>query len=422
MKLIKYFFLFCVASTLCILGSCMNDDPNFGQDEESKDVVEGEGQISFAEVKLSVNVNVTTKGNAPVETGDYIVQIYSTKNNLLVKEYPKFSEMPEIITLEVGDYRIEVLSHKIQLAEWEKPFYKGTQEFSIRKDEVTVIKPIECTLQNIMVTLAFSDDLKSLLRGDESVTVTVGKGELNFNGEAISSGRAGFFQAAEVSNIIVAKFQGTVDGEWTQITKSFINVKGGEHRNITFNLDIPSVGDMALGLRLNAYCTRIDLTSWIDPGKETILPEDPSVNPGPGNAPTIVGEGFNIMDEIEVEKDETKTIIVNITADNGIQNLKVKIDSETLTSAILNDVGLSSEFDLANPGSAKLEEGLRGLGFPVKDEVVGKKAIVFDITNFTPLLGIYGLASHNFIITVVDQAGNTKTATLALKSVEKKTR
>lgn len=36
------------------------------------------------------------------------------------------------------------------------------------------------------------------------------------------------------------------------------------------------------------------------------------------------------MDEIEVEKDETKTIIVNITADNGIQNLKVKIDSETL--------------------------------------------------------------------------------------------
>ena len=64
------------------------------------------------------------------------------------------------------------------------------------------------------------------------------------------------------------------------------------------------------------------------------MPEDPSVNPGT-SAPTIVGQGFNIMDEIEVEKDETKTIIVNITADNGIQNLKVKIDSGTQPGKVL---------------------------------------------------------------------------------------
>lgn len=418
MKTIKYNFLVCLVCAFGLFNACMNDDPDFGQEDDKTEMAEGEGQISFAAVKLSVNVAVTTKADTPIDTKDYIIQIYSTKNNLLVKEYPKYSEMPEIITLEVGEYRIEALSHDVQPAEWERPFYKGTQVFTIKKDEVTVIDAIECTLQNIMVTVNFSDDLKQLLKGDESVVVTIGNGELIFNKKDIDEGKAGFFKAAEVSNILLAKFQGTVDGEWVQMTENFINVKGGEHRNIVFNLEIPSIGDMALNLKLNAVCKNVDLTAWVKPGEETILPEDPSVNPGPGNAPTIIGEGFNIVDEIVVSKGETKTVIVNITADNGIQNLKVVIDSETLTPEILKSVGLSSEFDLANPGTSALEAALKGLGFPVSNEVVGVQSLVFDITQFTPLLGLYGAASHNFIITVVDQAGNTKTATLAMKSIE----
>jgi hypothetical protein len=215
-----------------------------------------------------------------------------------------------------------------------------------------------------MVTVDLNDDLKQKVGGDQSITIKVGTGELTFNNNDIGSGRAGFFEAAEVSNIIIVHFQGTVDGEWTEEQTSFSNVKGGEHRNIVFNLEIPSVGDMGLSVKLDAVCKKVDLLAWANPGAEDILPEDPSVNPGT-SAPTIVGQGFNIMDEIEVEKDETKTIIVNITADNGIQNLKVKIDSETLTPEILKSVGLSSEFDLAHPANADLEKALKSLGFPV---------------------------------------------------------
>lgn len=415
MKIIKYFLCICFSGILCS-SSCMGDDPDFGQDEET-----GTGQISFTNIKLLVNEAITKADSKAIDTKDYIVQIYSTKNNLLVKEFPKYSEMPEIITLEVGSYRIDALSHQVQPAEWEKPFYKGSQTFDIKKDQVTTISAIECTLQSIRVTVELSKDLKALVNGDESVTVTIGAGKLDFNKDDIANGRMGYFKAAEVSNILIAKFQGTVDGERIEMTESFIDLKGGAQRNVIFKLEIPSVGDMALKLKLNAICEDVELTNRVHPGKEEVLPEDPSVNPGPGNAPTIVGQGFNIMDEIEVEKDETKTVIVNITADNGIQNLKVKIDSETLTPDILKEVGLSSEFDLANPGSAALEKALRGLGFPVTTEVIGAKTLVFDITQFTPLLGLYGLASHNFIITVIDQAGSTKTATLALKSIAKKT-
>ena len=59
---------------------------------------------------------------------------------------------------------------------------------------------------------------------------------------------------------------------------SFSNVKGGEHRNIMFNLEIPSVGDMGLSVKLDAVCKKVDLLAWANPGAEDILPEDPSVN------------------------------------------------------------------------------------------------------------------------------------------------
>ena len=34
--------------------------------------------------------------------------------------------------------------------------------------------------------------------------------------------------------------------------------KGGEHRNIVFNLEIPSVGDMGLSVKLDAVCKKVD--------------------------------------------------------------------------------------------------------------------------------------------------------------------
>lgn len=414
MKAIKNLALILFSGTL-LLCSCMNDNPDLGQDDENE-IVQGEGQASFASVKLEVNVAVTTKGET-VNTDNYIIQIYSAKTNLLVKEYLKYSQMPEIITLGVGEYRIEALSHELKPVEWEKPFYRGSQTFMIKKDEVTLIDAIKCSLQNIMVTVSFSEDLKTLLKGDQSVTVSIGKGEVTYNNEDLEANRAAYFEAAEASNVLLAKFQGTVDGEWVQMTESFVNVKGGTHKNIVFSLKIPPVGDMGLSFKIDAVCKDIDLVASVKPGDDDILPEDPSVNPGPANGPTIVGVGFNIMDEILVPVGDTRTVIVNITADNGIQNLKIKIDSETLTPDILNSVGLSAEFDLANPGSEQLETALKGLGFPVGSEVIGVKSLVFDITSFTPLLGMYGVASHNFIITVVDQEGSTKMATLALKSV-----
>ena len=135
-----------------------------------------------------------------------------------------------------------------------------------------------------------------------------------------------------------------------------------------------------------------------------------------------MGDGFDIDESLDVpiKRDEGGnligiTVVVNIEAENGFSNLKVKIDSETLTPELLEEVGLASEFVLAFPGD--LRTGLLSLGFPVGDQVLGKTTLKFDITKFTPLLGIYGPATHKFIITAIDQSGNSVEKTLTLISV-----
>lgn len=405
MKAIKYF------SSLFLLGivlfsSCMNDNPDFGQEEAL-----GEGTVSFATIKVDVDLGVTTK--ADTDTKDYIIRIYSSKNNQLVREYSKLSEMPEIITLEVGEYWIEALSHNIQLVpEWEKPFYKGSQTFSIKKDEVTTVEAIKCTFQNIKVTVGYSADLIALLEGNQSVTVSIGSGSLVFNG---NEARGGFFAGEGINNVLIAKFQGTVDGEWVTMTKSFSSVKSGAYYHVEFDIEIPSVGDVAFGLKLNAFCENIKVPVVVNPGDEEILPEDKPENPGQGNYPTIMGDGFNIIDGVELINGETKRVVINIKAAEGIQNLKVVINSSTLTPDELEDVGLSSQFDLAYPGDLKV--GLEKLGFPTGDDVIGKKTLVFDLTQFTSLLGLLGSGTHHFNITVIDMLGNTKSATLTMITI-----
>ena len=131
-----------------------------------------------------------------------------------------------------------------------------------------------------------------------------------------------------------------------------------------------------------------------------------------GAAPVITSttldlNGVNVITEDIQAK-------VDIAAENGIANLHVKIISEMLTKEMLQDVGLDSEFDLANPGA--LAEALASLGFPVGDAVSGKTELPFDITDFMPMLAMFP-GQHDFELTVVDAADLSTTKTLKFQSI-----
>ena len=171
----------------------------------------------------------------------------------------------------------------------------------------------------------------------------------------------------------------------------------------------------------------------VNPGEEPGIddfPEDGGEEPGDGdgeqNMPTIVGSNFNgspfdiskdvLNVSIKTDMDNPIPLQVTLSAPNGIAHVYVTIDSETLTEDLLTEVNLAKNFDLAEPGD--LESGLNNLGLPTGQKVIGQETVLFDITNFTPLLGMFGVATHNFIIRLVDQQNLEVTQTLKIKSVE----
>lgn len=127
-------------------------------------------------------------------------------------------------------------------------------------------------------------------------------------------------------------------------------------------------------------------------------------------APSIVWKGYDI------DKQQTyvagMTCDLTITAPLAIADLSVKIISDTLTPEELAGVGLAGQFSLVN--DSQYFEQLKGLGFPVGDQVSGKKDLDLSITTFLGILEMFGTGDHNFEITVTDTKGNATTKTVML--------
>ena len=111
------------------------------------------------------------------------------------------------------------------------------------------------------------------------------------------------------------------------------------------------------------------------------------------------------------EEEGQKSAVVDIHSENGVTSLKVKIISDFLTEDMLSSVGLTSEFDLAEPG--EYETGLKGLGFPTGDDVKGARDLQFNITPFIKL--IFEEGDHKFEITVTDSKNVVKSMVLLIR-------
>lgn len=130
---------------------------------------------------------------------------------------------------------------------------------------------------------------------------------------------------------------------------------------------------------------------------------------------TVSGQNFDIDKTFNVTStDFSATVVVNIEAEKGIQNLLVSIHSPALDENALGVIGLKGEFDLANPGN--LEQTLTTLGLiDANNPIKNAKSTKFDVSKFMPLLGGFGKKGpHKFNITIKDAAGNSLTKTLTI--------
>lgn len=422
----KYIYLMLSVVLAGVFASCSKDNPFDYEDESTT----GTLLTSALDVSLRNDYGPRSlkdrkvRAKAP-DVNDFTVEFYRENAEVATATY-KYSKMPEIVTLPVGNYTAKAFYGENADAAWDAPYYEGSTTFKIEADKITdEVEPIECIFANVRVSVFFDETLKQSMAADCKVTVKVGKsGELDFT-VADENERSGYFKYVEGSNTLAAVFTGTVDGVMTTESKTEISVEKGKHYQIKFKFhDAGEEDPGSIGpgngsdnfVDINTEIESEDMNADVDSG-ETIIPddkrpqegEDPKpddpVNPDSPKPSITVDAPYQMNVEQEI-LDDPVTIRVHSEAEGGITLFKVEIDSQALNANELEGVGLNRYLDLIEPG--EYEEGITTCGFPVKDDVKGQHDVDLTISSqFMGLLKILGTSYHNFILTVGDANGTT---------------
>ena len=385
------------------------------------------GQVSMRSMGVDIDNAekvINTSARATVDLSDFIIKIYDS-NNALVKSWT-YSEMPELFSLPVGSYRVDVFSHELQKAEWDHPYFTGSKEFAITDGNITEIGIVTCKLSNIKVSIVFDSSLLKYLTDDAKVTVIANdEGSLVFTPKET---RSGYFEALEGSSTLVAEFAGTVNGSYKTMRHVITDVEAGQHRIITFKVksgkpDKPDeTGQIIIdgGMYLDVDVVDEDLAGNITIDEDNIPDddrpggEDGGDDPNPPTPPTPGEDAIKVTSEtlsFDSANDvaTTTTGIVLIEAENGIQHFIVKIASDN--DNFINSVKdlMPIEFDLAYPGDNA--EAFESLGFPTGDKVINATNLTFDISQFIPLLSAFP-GNHTFTLNLTDNKAVNKIVSL----------
>lgn len=394
-----------------------------------ENVSHAKGNLNLSSLKTDVDLDIETvyvgsRADETVDVSNFLVAIYDSKSQKV--EQWKYSEMPEIVSLTVGTYSIEVLSAEAPSNGFDAPFYKGTATCEIKENELVDVPAITCKLANMLFSVVYDEEFQDKMGSDVVTTISVGENSLDI---PYTETRKAYLIAPEGETAALnVTLKGTIDGETIDYSKRIDQVRVGVHNIIKYEFDPVSDGSMGDGtlnvaINVDSSMNESDEVVGTNPGEEPGIDdfpteggEDPGEGGGEQNVPSIIGSDFN-GNPFDIENDVldikgASTLKVEINAENGIAHLYVEIQSETLD---VTEVGLMNSFDLAYPGD--LEEGLNGLGFPTGANVIGQKHTTFDISTFTGLLVNFE-GNHNFVIRVVDQNDLEETKVLKLRVVK----
>lgn len=435
--------------------SCSQEAP-FGDNSN-----DGIGRFLTSALSLDVREDKVTRVDEKgiPSANDFEVCFYDVKDtDRPVKKFESYGAMPEVVMLPAGEYFIEVKyepAYESSSAGFNRAHYSGktSENFTVKVDEIVdKIKPIECHLSNVRVSVNYDASLYSEMSADSYVNVKVGEsGSLNFSK---TEKRDGYFEYDEDSKTLVATFFGVVEGikmEGENL-KTFTDVQPGKYYNLTFKLnktESSAPGNIETdnsSFSIEAVLEEIE----IDNGTTDVFPEDddPYIDddlrpdngddpnqggdePGPDEPnnpdnpdtpddPSKPGPVITGSDEVDLsginDALSMTTCILYITAEAGIKEFIVTIDSPELVADLkdmANWEGDASVLDFIHPGE---KEGfLSGLlEKEVGECLIGETYMEFDISSFLSMLESFS-GIHKFNVKVTDLNGKSASVTLQLQ-------
>jgi len=330
-----------------------------------------------------------------------------------VASYPDASAMPAEIQLAPGQYTVRAYTSGVAEAAFDSPSFSGEKEFTITEGEVTTVE-LSCGLDNVKVSVnldkSFTDAIK-----DYSVTVTAVNYDksLVFTSQYIEEGKAAYFAVSPLKVNVVGKR--ISNDEPVDIVTDIEDVNPRDHFILNISVkEVPSTegsGTIKISIDESTNDRNVDITVPAEP----VEPVEPV-----GAAPEIT---FSCPDDVTFTDAEAQSAVVDVTikAENGIENLYVKIESQTLLGLLgglgLGDVVASGNWDIANVSDPELAEFLGGLGlYNAEDPIKGKTEHTFSIGLFMSFM-FASPDPYPFAIRVVDSKGQETSKTLTVHRV-----
>lgn len=373
-----------------------------------------------------------------LNAADFSVSIYDEEGDL-VESYDSYAQLKETggLLLSPGTYIIKAEKGNDLDAGFDKPYYKGMDTCIIQPQVVEKVIT-SCKLKNKKVTFRYSDDFQKQFEEDYFVVVDNGSGVLTLDKDEMRS--------AFLKNTGILRFTVYVTSKAGKQLIYYYDVSKNEqvnqHNNVVIDLGLindddgnnnpgdegddgdddepEDPGDTPPDIPTGRPTISVDVSlvekDFIIEVPSDILNSGGGNNPGggdeqpSGSAPTIVGDGFNIANAIEIPlSNPEKNIKVNISTPGKLASLQVDI-SESMWKA-LDIAEIDHSFDMCNLSTdleAKLTE--LKLAIPAKEALNS----IFNITEFVPLIGFLGAGEYSFSIKVVDEAGKTASAKLTI--------
>ncbi len=420
-------------------------------------VTEGYGAVAIG---LQSKGEFTQVKSENVEVADFFVKIMNGEN--VVKSFNRYADIPNAVEVVPGTYTIQAGSHGNDPAAFDQPIYFGEGDFTVQAGKVVPVD-VTCTLQNMKVTIQYTEAFGKEIADNFEIAVTNGVGNLVFTKTVIDNGSSGYFSAGALS----IRLNGTRKTTGEEILHSIDIPDGKAQDHFVLTFDAQETGDIQFGDENNTGI-KIDYTvnnrnvEIIVPGEdETPIPDDGG-NTGTGEGgqggntgdggeggdngqggqgggepvneylPSITGDGIGTP--VEISKSATDEQLAAMSVDINIATLNSKTIKNILVTITSNPtglqeaaaaLGLSGTFSIVDFSDAdgELRKGLLvELGLisdPETDPIEGKSEYVFKIGSFMgALAAVAEPGSCNFKVEVVDSESKTSSANCIVNIVE----
>jgi hypothetical protein len=412
------------------LSSCVN--------EEVPAYENGSGKM-----QLEVDVLKPKSTRATVDTKDFPVTLLNAEGNPLGgHKYNKVSEVPKQIQLPVGQYAAESHSPFEFEKIMDKPYYKGIEDFYIRKDMNTKVE-VTCRMANGSFEVKFSDTFHEVFKAWNIMINDGTETAIAYSATDVLPLPKRYMRFEDKTSEIFVNFVG-VTNEGSRITMSNTltkeqaseqydddnpNFSGGDAIVLNFTPVESTEGDITgITLKADIQFEESEITYPLEvEEKGTNGEEEGGDNPGEGgDTPGGENSGDENAITLNLPKDMTVSVSTDpalgdtyIASEHGLKSIKVKMSSTSadMISSLQDLSGNYNGVDFINGaevvGNDEMIRLFSDLGQTLAIPSQGDKEYTFPIGNFFTLLAFLP-GEHTFTLTITDMQGNTKDGLLKL--------